>query len=210
MDEREKHRLRARVAERLRLAGPEKVHLVVLPAMKASLEPVTNARKDELAASIEAAFHERIDRTKVRETPTPLDEDTLLAVCRTCRGSCCKSGETHAYLTRAVLSRVKAEQRIATNASLLESYLARVPKLAHHGSCIYHGSGGCALPRAMRSQTCNRFLCYPVKQLGRDFASAGYAQLAVSRTGDEEDRVLLLRDGETRAVRPKTWRPSSP
>lgn len=178
--------------------------------MNEGLEPVTGARKDELAASIEAAFHERIDRTKVSETPTPLDDESLLAVCRTCRGSCCKSGETHAYLTRAVLARVKTEQRIATNASLLQAYLARVPEVAYQNSCIYHGAEGCALPRAMRSQTCNRFLCYPLKQLGRDFALAGYAQLAVSTASDEEDRLLLLSEGETRPVRPKTLKPASP
>ena len=210
MNEQEKHQLRTRVAERLRLAGPEKVDLVALPAMKVHMEPVTLARKDQLAASIEAAFDARIDRTRVRKTPTPLDDASLLAVCRTCRGACCKSGENHAYLTRAVLSRVKAEQRMANEASLLESYLDRVPEAAYQGSCIYHGSQGCALPRSMRSETCNRFLCYPLKQLGRDFSSAGYAQLAVSTVADEEDRMLLLSDGETRRVRPETWKLASP
>ena len=110
MYEQEKYQLRTRVAERLRLAGPEKVDLVVLPAMKGRMEPVTRARKDELAASIEAAFDARLDRTKVPETPTPLDEASILAVCRTCLGTCCKWGEDHAFLTRAVLSRVKREQ----------------------------------------------------------------------------------------------------
>lgn len=210
MNEQDKHQLRTRVAERLRLAGPEKVDLVVLPAMTVHMEPVTRARKDQLAASIEAAFDARIDRTRVPKTPTPLGDASLLAVCRTCRGACCKSGETHAYLTRAVLSRVKAEQRIANEASLLESYLDRVPTTARQGSCIYHGSQGCALPRSMRSETCNRFLCYPLKQLGRDFSRAGYAQLAVSTVADEEDRMLLLSDGETRRVRPKSWKLASP
>lgn len=207
--EQEKYQLRTRVAEHLRLAGPEKVDLVVLPAMKVGMEPVTRARKDKLAASIETAFDARIDRTKVPKPLTPLDDASLLAVCRTCRGACCKWGEDHAYLTRAVLSRVKAEQRIANEASLLEAYLERVPKLARQGSCIYHGDHGCALPRAMRSETCNRYLCYPLKQLGRDFSSAGYAQLAVSTDAEKEDRMLLLSEGETRPVRPESWKPGS-
>lgn len=171
------------------------------------MEPVTAARVDELAASIEAEFYARRDRTRVPQTPTPLDDASVLAVCTTCRGACCKAGETHAFLTRAVLSRVKAEHRVATDASLLESYLDRVPKLAREGSCIYHGAQGCALPRSMRSATCNRYLCYPLKQLGRDFSRAGYAQLAVSTDADEEDRVLLLSEGEARPV-PESWRPA--
>lgn len=200
MNERHKQQVRGRVARHLGLAGPEKVDLVVLPAMTVRMEPVTGARKDRLAASIDAEFYARKDRTKVRQTATPLDDASLLAVCRTCRGACCKAGEDHAFLTRAVLSRVKREQRMATDASLLESYLDRVPTDARAGSCIYHGAMGCALPRAMRSETCNRFLCLPLKQLGRDFSSDGYAQLAVSSDAEDADRMLLLFGGEAREV----------
>ena len=202
MNAQDNHNIRTGVADQLGLAGPEKVDLVVLPAMELRMVPVAQARVAELAASIEAEFYARRDRTKVRETPTPLDDASLLAVCRACRGTCCKAGENHAFVTRAVLSRVKREQRIATDASLLESYLARVPKTARQGSCIYHGDQGCALPRAMRSETCNRFLCYPMKQLGRDFGRVGYAQVAVSPVRGNTDRMLRLNDGEVQHVGP--------
>jgi hypothetical protein len=210
VDDRDQHQLRTRVAQRLGLAGPHKVDVVVLPAMEVRMEPVTRARKDALAASIEAAFAARIDRTKIPETPTPLDDASILAVCRTCRGNCCKSGENHAYLTRAVLSRVKTEQRIANDSSLLQSYLDRVPEAAQRGGCIFQGAAGCALPRPMRSETCNRFLCYPLKRLGRDFSRPGYAQVAVSTVADDDDRVLLLSDGETRRIRPERWERALP
>ncbi len=108
-------------------------------------------------------------------------------------------------MTRAVLSRVKAKHRIASEAALLATYLDRVPEVARHGSCIYHGAQGLALPRTMRSETCNWFLCYPLKQLGRDFSRAGYAQLAVSTLTNNEDRVLLLSGGETKTLRPESW-----
>lgn len=201
MEEQHKHQVRTQVADLLGLAGPEKVHVVVLPAMEVRMEPVTLSQKAQLGASIEAEFYARKERTKVPQTPTPLDDASLLAVCTTCRGTCCKAGENHAFLTRTVLSRVKKEQRIATDASLLAAYLDRVPKAAREGSCIYHGAQGCALPRAMRSETCNRFLCYPLKQLGRDFSRTGYAQVAVSTVAENEDRMLLLTDGEARQVR---------
>jgi hypothetical protein len=201
VNEQEKDRLRARVAADLELPGPEKVHLVVLPAMGVHMEAVTSARKAQLASTMEAALEERIDRRKVPKTRSSLDDVSILEVCRTCRGACCQWGETHAYLTRAVLERVKSERRVRSDAALLESYLDRVPEMSRRGSCIYHGPEGCALPREMRSETCNRFICYPLKQLGRDFSNAGYAQLAVSTDAERGDRVLLLADGETRALR---------
>ncbi len=200
MNEQLEHQLRTKVAEHLELAGIEKVEVVVLPALEVRMEPVTRARKGLLAASLDAELYARRDRTKTPQTPTPLDDASLGAVCRTCRGACCKAGENHAFLTRAVLSRVKKERRFATDASLLESYLDQVPTLARRGSCIYHGADGCALPRTMRSETCNRFLCYPLKQLGKDFSRAGYAQLVVSPVAKSEDRMLLLHDGEATPV----------
>ena len=196
-------RLRVRVAEALGLAGPQKVHLVALPTAKERMEPVSQDRRELLAANIEAEFAARKDRTRVPKTPTPLDDASLLAVCGTCRGACCKWGEDHAYLTRAVLSRVKAERRIASNATLLQAYLERIPETSREGSCIYHGEDGCALPRSMRSETCNRFVCHPLKQLGRDFSQPGYAQLAVSSGGEGAERVLLLSDGEARPFCPE-------
>lgn len=203
MHEQDKQDLRTRVARSLALAGPEKVHLVVVPTTNERMEAVTRARKARLAASIENEFHARKDRTRVPKTPTPLDDASVLAVCSTCRGACCKWGEDHAYLTRRVLSRVKAEKGITRDASLLADYLDRVPETVREGSCIFHGSRGCALPRSMRSETCNRFLCYPLKELGRDFSSAGHVQLAVAMVADEEPRILLLDQGETRTLRPE-------
>lgn len=200
MNEQDKDRLRAQVAAELGLAGPHKVGLVVLPAMEVGMEVVTAARRAELAESIDAAFDARPDRQMVRKTPTPLDEAALLAVCSTCRGSCCRSGETHAYLTREVLTRVRRELKLTSEGSVLQAYLERVPQRAHRDSCIFHGERGCVLPRAMRSETCNRYLCYPIKRLGKDFARSGYAQVAVSRVADEAERALVLSEGTTRQL----------
>ncbi len=201
MNEQDKDHLRARVATELGLAGSHKVELVVLPAMKVEMEAVTAARRAELAENIEEAFDARPERHKVRKTPTPLDDAAVLAVCSACRGSCCRSGETHAYLTREVLTRVRRDMKLKSEAAVLQAYLDRVPQRAHRESCIFHGARGCVLPRPMRSETCNRYLCYPIKQLGKDFARAGYAQVAVSRVADETPRALVLSEGSTRELR---------
>lgn len=198
MSPEKQHELRNHVAQRLGLAGPHKVNLVVLPPMRTQFVPVTPARKAKFAANLEDAYYARPERDKVPKASMSLDDASLLAVCRTCRGSCCKWGEDHAYLTRANLRRLKSEQKFANLETLLEAYLQRVPDSAYSDSCIYQGPQGCVLPRHMRSETCNRYICYPLKQLGQGFEGPGYAQLAVAETeASEDDRVLLLDNGKT-------------
>lgn len=200
MSEPSHHQLRALAATRLQLDGPHKVDLVVLPPMRARLEPVRPERKAQLAAALEEELHARKDRSKSVATPTLLAESSIAALCETCRGACCKAGETHAFLTRAVLSRVKAEYKLPSNTALLESYLGRVPELAYTDSCIYHGTDGCTLPRTMRSDTCNRYLCYPLKQIGANCGVPGRAQLGVANSGEGEVRALVVYDGAVREM----------
>jgi hypothetical protein len=42
---------------------------------------------------------------------------------------------------------------------ILLAYLSHLGEESVERSCFYHQRDGCALPRAMRSDTCNRFLC---------------------------------------------------
>ncbi|MEM7260481.1 MAG: hypothetical protein AAF488_00725, partial [Planctomycetota bacterium] len=51
------------------------------------------------------------------------------------------------------------------NEEIVEHYESYVPALAATGSCVYHASSGCALPRELRSSTCNRFVCRGVREL---------------------------------------------
>jgi hypothetical protein len=66
--------------------------------------------------------------------------------------------------------------------ALYESYL---PDKHVELSCVYHGAHGCALPRAFRSNTCNRYLCGGLTQLSRTLHETG-----------GEDAIFGLSDNE--------------
>lgn len=107
--------------------------------------------------------------------PAPSDRADAAAIlglsCGTCRGECCTAGGDHAFLRADSLARVRAQHPEASGALLLSSYAAHLPTRHYRGSCVYHTTVGCALPRTMRSNICNRYLCGGLTQLKRALES---------------------------------------
>ncbi|MBI1492855.1 hypothetical protein [Halocynthiibacter styelae] len=100
------------------------------------------------------------DEKRNAETPAPI----LGAICSACRGRCCQHGfENHAYLTGGSLSRWRADNPDITVENLCRKYLAYLPAQHTENSCLYHIATGCALPRDMRADICNRYLCYQAR-----------------------------------------------
>lgn len=100
------------------------------------------------------------------------DAATILGLsCGTCRGECCTAGGDHAFLRADSLIRVREQHPEANEGALLASYAAYLPTRHYRGSCVYHTTAGCALPRAMRSNICNRYLCGGLTQLKRALES---------------------------------------
>lgn len=101
---------------------------------------------------------------------TTLSDEMVAAACATCRGECCASGGDHAFLRQDSITRVRA--RFAENGpddatDLLNVYASYLPPRHYHGSCVYHEESGCALPRDLRSNLCNRYHCAELTQLER-------------------------------------------
>ncbi len=119
--------------------------------------------------------------------------DILGASCATCMGECCNSGGTHAFLQVDSLTRVRAQLEqdgIATTRDSLEAlYASYLPAQHYRESCVYHTRGGCALPRAMRSNLCNRYVCGSLSQLTRAMESEGVVEAYVGAA----DSVRLRR-----------------
>lgn len=83
----------------------------------------------------------------------------LREACAICRGACCRAGGDHAYLTEATIRRYRDAHPGRGSGEVVNDYVSRIPLRAYRDSCIYHAPGGCALPRDMRSDTCNAFFC---------------------------------------------------
>jgi hypothetical protein len=80
-------------------------------------------------------------------------------ICATCKGGCCVSGGSNAFLGVETVKRVRRLHPEWSRDRLLGEYLSRLPVETVAGSCVNHSASGCALPREMRSDTCNDFFC---------------------------------------------------
>lgn len=92
------------------------------------------------------------------DTP-PAVHQAIAVACANCRGWCCRTGGTNAWITSDTIRRVITEHPDLEPASLAERYLAQLPSRAYADSCVYHSATGCALDARLRSDTCHTFLC---------------------------------------------------
>ncbi len=131
---------------------------------------------------------------------------TLGVGCGVCRGECCTAGGTHAFLKAASLVRVRAH--LATTEASSPSpeeiearYVAALPARHYRGSCIFHATGGCTLPRSLRSNLCNRYLCGGLTQLSRAMAAHGVTSAFVAAADSVHlRRVALISPVGARAI----------
>lgn len=132
------------------------------------------------------------------------DEDALTrAACTACRGHCCKYGEDHAFIRPATLRRYHREHPELTSAQVVDAYVALVPARSVAGSCVFHGREGCTLPRRMRSDVCNRYVCDDLERVHLAVASAPAPKppvLAVCFEDGHPARTALLDAGRVRLL----------
>lgn len=120
------------------------------------------------------------------DEPAPLSEAAdrvVVAVCSACRGACCGNGGNHAFLrTRTLRDFVEAHPSLDDD-GVVAAYRRHLPERALHDGCVYQGSTGCTLPRAMRSTICNAYLC------------GGLRQALLRTTNDTAGVYVAQRDG---------------
>jgi hypothetical protein len=80
-------------------------------------------------------------------------------LCALCGGGCCTLGSDTAYLTPSTIRRFMALMPHLRPRDVLAAYLDRLSPKTQTRSCINHTASGCSLPREMRSDTCNNYLC---------------------------------------------------
>lgn len=99
---------------------------------------------------------------------TSTDDDLIVGrSCATCRGECCTAGGEHAFLRIDSIERMRRQHPEMSADAMLQSYADMLPARHYRGSCVYHTTDGCALPRDMRSNLCNRYVCGGLTQLRR-------------------------------------------
>jgi len=200
----------ARTLERereLRPQLPENILRARLPANEAPMAPLPAERRETFVVKMSAALDRAMDDPDrpVPESPeAPTDAAPLVrAACAACRGSCCESGGDHAYLYPDHFRRFLRKNPGKSKEQILGDYLSRLPAMNYQNSCVYHGEAGCALPRELRSNLCNTFLCGDLEELLQAQPAQGgpvpvFAVCFRNRSAEPVRRSLL--DGDGRAT----------
>lgn len=155
--------------------------LAIIPSNPLEIVSVDQERKRALARHLEGVLSELTLVDATTEPPPPLYRSiarsrALLTVlggaCSLCGGDCCRRGGDRAYLDVATLLRYQRDHPGTGPRDVLDAYLGKVGETVYAGSCIYHQTRGCALPRDMRSDTCNRYFCEELKAFEREISNA--------------------------------------
>lgn len=197
---------------RLREEGidPDEVTWSPTPYQPAPQVPVSDELRDQLRKRLEAMVTSLSDGPE--DDPEPDAEQAasrvprptfhaggpvFAAACSACGGLCCRQGLPRgAFLTPATFRRVirDGQGRIAP-ADLVDLYLSHLGPTHAHSSCLFHGERGCRLPREIRGDTCNRWICEDLENLfldtgGGEGVPPGHVFVAMSRDGRQAGRVV--------------------
>ncbi|MEQ9570248.1 MAG: hypothetical protein RLN75_08680, partial [Longimicrobiales bacterium] len=99
------------------------------------------------------------DAADVAGEPPPEETDAVARACATCRGWCCRRGGSHAFLDVRSVDRVWRGRPGASPTALEALYVEHLGDTHLDGGCVFQGESGCRLPRSLRSDTCNSWLC---------------------------------------------------
>lgn len=184
--------------------------VALTPVNPGRVAPLPRARRRAFRAHLARVIHEasrrraagvRVEAAPVPPLPAALDA-VLGAACATCGGSCCRRGGERAFLAPETLGRWLDAHPEARTRDALGAYLAHLAPAPYEDSCVYHGAAGCTLPRAMRSDTCNRFLCGALAQIERACADADAPRAFVAAgAGGEIAAAAFVDAREVRVVR---------
>lgn len=163
-------RRRREGAARLRAGGrdPDGGPWTVVPANDAGPVPLEPSARAGFRAHLRRVLAEleatgpspREPGTRgAAEAPSTEEAAAIARACATCRGWCCRRGGTHAFLDARSLERVLLADPTRTADEVEATYLAHLGETHLEGGCVFQGEAGCTLPRTLRSDTCNTWLC---------------------------------------------------
>lgn len=158
--------LRDTIATTHKTDDPVTYTVIITPANKRRLTPLPRSRRYRFSRRLMDTIREAL-RSSPRAPLLNQDADEipasalpiLAAACSICGGRCCLRGGTRAYLDASTIHRYRARRPEADFRQIMEAYCRLLPEAVYEGSCVFHSSGGCALPRHMRSNACLNTVC---------------------------------------------------
>ena len=176
--------------------------IALLPRNTQSLTPLSQIRiaafREFLSQTVTQAkaLSESAAETSASTNGIPsnqADLPVLDAGCALCGGECCQTGGNTAWLEPATIQRLNWQTQIISEQRIVEHYLSYVPAVSYENSCIYHSERGCTLPRKMRSNVCNQFLCRGLSEVWQGLSSTSSGQcVTASLTGNTVEEIDLV------------------
>lgn len=157
-------------------------------------------------AAAEQAARPSEDTVKVAnvsDASAAADPLTVLQnACATCQGRCCWPGQNSALLTTNTIRRFMREHPHLRPRDVLAAYLERLPSKTYVASCVFHTPQGCALPRQMRSYTCNTFMCSNLVEIQQQVKSSQHRDwLIIAAQGTSPSRATRVHSGSDPPVK---------
>lgn len=187
---------RARVAERVsRETGIADGLVLVLPANSNTCVPLSRERLETFRRHLRHVIAqaqpptEASAETRTESRPdTELPPETVIHACATCRGRCCLGGAGHAFLGAETITAFWRQHPGMSSEAIEAEYLQHAASWSVADSCVFHADSGCTLPRHMRADTCNTFLCEGLL----DGPERGSPRLYVAADGGDVRRAVLV------------------
>ena len=158
--------------------GPAPDLKIALPSGSKRQRRLSARRRQAYIAHLDAVIATALDKTapsnfataagstpSVEQNEGKHASNLLGRLCGACAGGCCSNGNDHAYLHADTIKRVMAANPGLSPAQVRAAYLERLPEHAMTDSCVNHTKAGCSLPRSLRSDVCNVFLCSHLQRL---------------------------------------------
>ena len=165
-----------------------RVTVSIVPYQNRPVLPTTPKQQQrfwkQLDRLMDFAFRE--EPGVVRHDREDAEQGPLMdAACILCKGQCClNGGPNNAFLEVEDIQRFRIRNPGATREDIRAAYAALMPEKTSVMSCVFHGEYGCTLPREMRSQLCNSFVCrgQSVLAQGAQAGDTGAVLLAVPQS----------------------------
>lgn len=159
---------------------------------------------ETLTATIRAAFTLPTGAVCIPETSRALQLPVAAPLgfgCTLCRGECCTAGGNHAFLRADTIERMRREHPELSAEALGALYERELPARHYRGSCVYHTADACALPRALRSDLCNRYICSGLSRVQAAVDSSALGAVYVAAADSVHlRRMAIVSEGGSRAV----------
>jgi hypothetical protein len=193
------------IHEQVPTSWRENAPIVLLPRNTNNLAPLSDFRKQSLRQHLErivAEARESPDSALAAATETTATTNGVSAsqaalpalgvACGLCGGHCCSTGGDSAWLEPGTIRRLQWHRPPVAENRIIEHYLSFVPATSYENSCVYHAEQGCCLPRAIRSNVCNQYLCKGLSEIVQGLENGEGSCIAASVVGVSPADIALI------------------